>query len=113
MGFHSNPATAFLMTIFNVRLGWWLANPRVLAEDGGKLGRPKGRLFDPYPKPSPHFSLFQLLNELLGLKIKIVLGYPGQSESYLAMERGELDSVGLTFWSSLTSTPRAKPKSQA
>jgi len=66
MGFHSNPATAFLMTIFNVRLGWWLANPRVLAEDGGKLGRPKGRWFDPYPKPSPRFSLFQLLNELLG-----------------------------------------------
>jgi hypothetical protein len=66
MGFHSSPATAFLMTIFNVRLGWWLANPRVLAEDGGKLGAAKGRFLDPYPKPSPQFSLFQLLNELLG-----------------------------------------------
>jgi tripartite-type tricarboxylate transporter receptor subunit TctC len=46
----------------------------------------------------------RLLNELLGLKIKIVVGYAGQNEAYLAMERGELDSFGLTFWSSLTST---------
>jgi hypothetical protein len=27
MGYHSAPATAFLMTLFNVRLGAWLANP--------------------------------------------------------------------------------------
>jgi tripartite-type tricarboxylate transporter receptor subunit TctC len=46
----------------------------------------------------------RLLNELLGLKIKIVLGYPGQNEAYFAMERGEIDSFGVTFWSSLTST---------
>jgi len=46
----------------------------------------------------------RLLNELLGLKIKIVIGYAGQNEAYLAMERRELDSFGLTFWSSLTST---------
>lgn len=45
-----------------------------------------------------------LLNELLGLKIKVISGFPGQNEAYLAMERGELDSFGVTFWSSLTST---------
>ncbi len=28
MGYHTSPALAFLMTIFNVRLGWWLGNPR-------------------------------------------------------------------------------------
>jgi hypothetical protein len=28
MGFYSRPATGFLMTIFNARLGWWLGNPR-------------------------------------------------------------------------------------
>ncbi|MGE3509517.1 MAG: patatin-like phospholipase family protein [Vicinamibacterales bacterium] len=28
MGYHSSPTLAFLMTIFNVRLGWWLRNPR-------------------------------------------------------------------------------------
>jgi hypothetical protein len=28
MGFHSSPALGFLMTVFNVRLGWWVGNPR-------------------------------------------------------------------------------------
>lgn len=28
MGHHSSPAAAFLLTIFNARLGWWLGNPR-------------------------------------------------------------------------------------
>jgi hypothetical protein len=28
MGYHSSPAISFLMTLFNVRLGWWLGNPR-------------------------------------------------------------------------------------
>ena len=28
MGYHTNPALAFLMTVFNVRLGAWFANPR-------------------------------------------------------------------------------------
>jgi hypothetical protein len=28
MGFYTRPATGFLMTIFNARLGWWLGNPR-------------------------------------------------------------------------------------
>jgi hypothetical protein len=28
MGYHSSPALAFLMTLFNVRLGSWFANPR-------------------------------------------------------------------------------------
>jgi tripartite-type tricarboxylate transporter receptor subunit TctC len=46
----------------------------------------------------------RLLNELLGLKIKIIVGYPGQNEAFLAMQRGELDSYGVTFWSALTST---------
>jgi tripartite-type tricarboxylate transporter receptor subunit TctC len=45
-----------------------------------------------------------LLNHLLGLKIKVIPGFPGQNEAYLAMQRGELDSYGVTFWSSLTST---------
>ena len=29
MGYHSSPATAFLMTLFDVRLGAWLPNPGV------------------------------------------------------------------------------------
>ena len=27
MGYHSSPTLAFLLTLFNVRLGWWLGNP--------------------------------------------------------------------------------------
>ena len=27
MGYHSSPSVAFLLTIFNVRLGWWIQNP--------------------------------------------------------------------------------------
>jgi hypothetical protein len=28
MGYHSSPPLSFLLTLFNVRLGWWLGNPR-------------------------------------------------------------------------------------
>jgi hypothetical protein len=28
MGYNSSPGVSFLMTLFNVRLGWWLGNPR-------------------------------------------------------------------------------------
>lgn len=28
MGHHSSPSAAFLLTMFNARLGWWLGNPR-------------------------------------------------------------------------------------
>ncbi len=27
MGYHSSPAITLLLTIFNLRLGWWLGNP--------------------------------------------------------------------------------------
>ena len=30
MGYHTSPVVAFLLTVFNVRLGWWFPNP---AED--------------------------------------------------------------------------------
>jgi hypothetical protein len=88
MGFHSNPATAFLMTIFNVRLGWWLANPRRLAEDGKKLFPGHGPLFNPYPKTSPHFSLFQLVSELLG-------AVDDTSKYVMLSDGGHFDNMGV------------------
>ena len=51
MGYHSSPQTAFLLTLFNVRLGWWTGNPR------------DARSFD---RPGPLFALRWLLRELLG-----------------------------------------------
>ena len=32
-GYHSSPITAFLMTLFNVRLGAWLPNPAVVTDE--------------------------------------------------------------------------------
>ena len=46
----------------------------------------------------------RLLNETLGLKLKIITGYRGQSEAFLAMQRGELDGYSSVFWSALKST---------
>ncbi len=50
MGYYSSTALAFLMTVFNSRLGWWLRNPKL----------PK------WAKPGPLFGLGLLLNELRG-----------------------------------------------
>jgi hypothetical protein len=52
MGYHSSPALAFLMTVFNVRLGQWMGNPR-----DQKCWR----------KPAPRIGLGYLLTELFGL----------------------------------------------
>ncbi len=30
MGYHTSPATAFYMALFDVRLGWWMGNSRIL-----------------------------------------------------------------------------------
>jgi Patatin-like phospholipase len=51
MGFHSSPALAFLMTLFDVRLGWWMGNPRI--EKGWRQG-------------SPAVGFWWLLRELFG-----------------------------------------------
>jgi tripartite-type tricarboxylate transporter receptor subunit TctC len=78
----------------------WHNSPIRTLEDAKKIPMTAG---SSGANSAPSFYA-RLLNELLGLKIKIVVGYAGQNEAYLAMERGELDSFGVTFWSSLTST---------
>ena len=50
MDFYSEPALAFLMTLFDVRLGWWLANP----------GKEK------WVRGSPDVGFLCLLRELFG-----------------------------------------------
>lgn len=83
-GFHTNPATAFLMTLFNVRLGWWLVNPRRVGEDGAVLGGDPGD----HPWPSPHFAFWHLTRELLG-RIDDVSKYVYLSDG------GHFDNMGL------------------
>ena len=51
MGYHTSPVVAFLLTLFNVRLGWWFPN----------TGRTATNV------ASPHFSLRYLVAELFGL----------------------------------------------
>jgi hypothetical protein len=40
-----------------------------------------------------------LLNQFLGTKFKIVLGYKGGNTIQLAMEQGEVDGRGSVIWS--------------
>jgi len=53
MGYHSSPLLTFLMTFFNARLGWWLANP----------GYPGEGLWG---ERSPKSALQSLISEALG-----------------------------------------------
>ena len=46
----------------------------------------------------------RILNDVFGTKLKLIAGYPGQTEAFLAMERGELEGYPSTFWSSLKAT---------
>ncbi len=48
----------------------------------------------------------RLLNETLGTKLEIVVGFRGQSGAWQAMEKGDIDSYGMTYWSSLTSAKK-------
>jgi hypothetical protein len=52
-GYHSSRITAFLMTLFNVRLGVWLPNPAKATADELRLARPRN-------------SLMALIDEMLG-----------------------------------------------
>jgi predicted acylesterase/phospholipase RssA len=54
MGYNSSPALSFLLTLFNVRLGWWLGNP-------GKAGN------DTYRFRDPALGLEPIVSEMLGL----------------------------------------------
>jgi hypothetical protein len=53
MGYHSSPVLGLLMTLFNVRLGWWLGNP---GSPGAKTWRRRG----------PRYSVGPLFSEAIG-----------------------------------------------
>ena len=44
MGYHSSTALSFLLTLFNVRLGWWLGNPGPAGDNTYKLQNPRTSL---------------------------------------------------------------------
>lgn len=53
MGYHTSTLVTFLLTVFNVRLGWWLGNP----------GKPGDRTFH---RSGPELSLDPIIDELIG-----------------------------------------------
>lgn len=53
---------------------------------------------------SPSILNPQIMNNLLGTRIRIISGYPGGSDVNLAMERGEVECRGSHNWASVKGT---------
>jgi hypothetical protein len=84
MGYHTNPATAFLMTMFDVRLGLWIPNPRCSELAGQQLGVAPGKSIP----PSPRFAPTWLGSELLG-------GVNDTAKYVYLTDGGHFDNMGL------------------
>jgi hypothetical protein len=77
MGYNTNPALAFLMTLFNVRLGWWICNPRRMDKWNAKTTR-----------ATPTFALRHLFLELFGAV--------GDDAEYINLsDGGHFENMGL------------------
>jgi hypothetical protein len=75
MGYHSSPAFTLLMTLFNVRLGWWLGNP-------GQRGELS------YKEDGPTMAIFPLLQE--------TFGYTTADRKYVYLsDGGHFENLGL------------------
>ncbi|MBZ5579297.1 MAG: hypothetical protein LAP40_22270 [Acidobacteriia bacterium] len=72
-GFHTSGPLAFLLTVFDARLGWWLANPR---------------WSDVRALPGPRFALRYLFAELFGQTT-------GRSKFVNLSDGGHFDNLGL------------------
>jgi len=75
MGYHTSPSVTFLMTIFNVRLGWWLGNP---GPEGAATFRHEG----------PATAIVPLVHETFGLTT--------DTRSYIHVsDGGHFENLGL------------------
>lgn len=75
MGYHSSPATAFLMTLFDVRLGAWLPNPAIASTQELLQAKPPN-------------ALITLARELLGLT-------DDQGKAVYLSDGGHFENLGL------------------
>ena len=73
MGYHTSGSMAFLLTVFDARLGWWLGNPRWRG---------------PSQYPGPVFAWTYLIAELLGQTT-------GRSRFVNLSDGGHFDNLGL------------------
>ena len=72
-GYHSSPLIGLIMTLFNVRLGWWLGNPQH-SEKAVRAG--------------PRWGIFQVVKELFGLT--------DDESSYIYLsDGGHFENLGL------------------
>src|SRR5688500_19450568 len=63
MGYYSSSVVTFLMSLFNIRLGWWLGNTGKAGSKNDWFGMGKYQF---YEKDSPSIAVFPLLDETLG-----------------------------------------------
>jgi hypothetical protein len=73
MGYYSSPLVTFLMTLFNVRLGWWLGNPSKK---------------DYYQVAGPKSSVYPIVAEALGLT-------DDQNDYIYLSDGGHFENLGL------------------
>jgi hypothetical protein len=62
MGYHSSPLVTLLMTLFNVRLGWWLPNPSIPSKKDWGDFRTRSYL----RQSGPRSGVLPLIQELFG-----------------------------------------------
>jgi hypothetical protein len=75
MGYHTSPTITFLMTMLNVRLGWWLGNPAYERKAA-------------YKDDGPVWAIVPILEELLGATTE------GRKYVYLS-DGGHFENLGL------------------
>ena len=77
MGYHSSPAVSFLLTLFNVRLGWWLGNPGIAGTSHGT-----------YEKVTPALSVSAIVRE--------AFGFTNDASPYVYLsDGGHFENLGL------------------
>ncbi|WP_288581307.1 patatin-like phospholipase family protein [uncultured Methylobacterium sp.] len=76
MGYHSSPLIAFLMTLFNVRLGAWLPNPATVMNEQDAL------------QSGPQDGVSTILSELVGVS-------SDESPFVYLSDGGHFDNLGL------------------
>jgi hypothetical protein len=90
MGYHSSPLVTLLMTLFNLRLGWWLPNPSYKRSKLHEFvcRRMKMTMTAFWEKKSPRLALRPLLQEALG-------GTDDRSAYIELTDGGHFENLGL------------------
>ncbi len=82
-------------------LGVWFTAPAQTLEDA----KSKEVVIGATGRNSPTFTVPAALNEILGTKFRMVLGYNGAADLNLAMERGEIQGRGASWLSVVLQAP--------